>query len=344
MTILDLIQKETNHTYRRVGRLYRGSCPWCGDGGKGHKSDRFAIYPDKERYKCWQCGQEGNAIQFIKIYKKMEYKEAALYLGYDDKNNHHNNHNHHVHHNHHNYHNQDEPLAAPVELWLEQAWPFLIHCQEALQSTVGNRALTWLQGRGLTPATIRLYGLGYNDHDHYVERTAWGLAPESLPNGKPKGIWLPRGIVIPWLVDKELWGLRIRRPIGDPKYYLIPGGQPAALYNADAITPGNPVALVEGEIDALTICQTAFIAVATGSTHGARKLRWLARLATTSTVLVAYDNDDAGNKAAAYWLDALPNTRRWRPYWSDVNQLQQDGINVAAWLAAGLNTALKETL
>lgn len=94
--------------------------------------------------------------------------------------------------------------------------------------------------------------------------------------------------------------------------------------------------IVEGELDALTIGQAGYTAVATGSTHGARRTRWIARLSTASTVLVAYDNDKAGNDAAFYWLEALPNAKRWRPYWSDANQLQQDGVNVATWIAAGL--------
>lgn len=339
MSILELIQSETNISFRKTstaGKQYNGPCPWCGDDGKGSKADRFIIWPDEGRYLCRRCDKKGDDIQFVREYKDMEYREACEYLDYGGRTNHHNHHNHHNNFNHPINHNHEQPLQPPTELWVSQAQPFLLACQERLWRDAGARALTWLQGRGLTDATIQTAGLGYCDSDHYADRADWGLAPETTKDGKPKGLWLPRGVVIPWKVDGALWGVRIRRPAGELKYYFIPGGQPGGLYNADLVTPGQPAIILEGEIDALTICQAGYTAVATGSTHGARRTRWIARLATADPALVTYDNDDAGNQAAAYWLDVLPNAKRWRPYWSDANQMQQDGANVGAWIAAGL--------
>ncbi|MBE7556797.1 MAG: toprim domain-containing protein [Anaerolineales bacterium] len=89
-----------------------------------------------------------------------------------------------------------------------------------------------------------------------------------------------------------------------------------ALYNADALVRGQPVMLLEGEIDCLTVLQAAgdlVVPVATGSVSGARRPRWLARLARASMVLVALDADRAGDTNTRYWLQVLPNARRWRP-------------------------------
>lgn len=337
MTILDLIQQETHHTYRQAGKEYNGPCPWCGDDGKGDKADRFIIWPGKERYWCRRCDRKGDAIQFAREYKHLPYRQAREYVGLNNS-------------------IIDivdtidtidtidtvdsyQPLSPPTEQWLEQAWPFLIACQERLWSDGGAKALAWLRSRGLTDATISAAGLGYCDYDHYVTREDWGLGPETTKDGKPKGLWLPRGVLIPWIVDKELWAIRIRRPTKPEdalRYYFIPGGQASGLYNADKIKPGHPAMIVEGELDALTIGQANYTAAATGSTQGSRRTRWIARLSTASTVLVAYDNDEAGDNAAAYWLEALPHAKRWRPYWGDANQLQQDRVSVAAWIAAGL--------
>ncbi len=101
--------------------------------------------------------------------------------------------------------------------------------------------------------------------------------------------------------------------------------------------------LVEGEFDALTIWQHAgrnIAAVATGSTTAARRPRWLAPLAACCVVLVAFDGDEAGEEAAAYWLRVLPRARRWRPYFGkDANDLATSGGDVAAWILDGLGSA-----
>jgi hypothetical protein len=53
-------------------------------------------------------------------------------------------------------------------------------------------------------------------------------------------------------------------------------------------------------------------------------------------VLVAYDADEAGDRQASYWLQVLPEARRWRPFWADANQMAQDGVDLRAWISAGL--------
>ena len=103
--------------------------------------------------------------------------------------------------------------------------------------------------------------------------------------------------------------------------------------------------LVEGEFDALTIRQEAsdlVVAVASGSTMGARRIKWLARLALAPLVLVAFDADDAGEQASNYWLDVLENARRWRPYWDDASGLAHDGADVRAWIQKGVEYYLSK--
>lgn len=88
----------------------------------------------------------------------------------------------------------------------------------------------------------------------------------------------------------------MRRPAGDPKYAQPAGGSGVALYGADGVNEDLPVVLVEGEFDALAVAQEAsdlVVAVATGSTHGTRHLRWLRLLQAVPVVLVAFDGDEA---------------------------------------------------
>lgn len=228
------------------------------------------------------------------------------------------------------------PVLPPAQTWAEQAQQFVYSCQDSLE---GTKAQKWLNDRGLTDETIFISGIGYNSKDQYQKREKWGLQPERRKDGRPKGVWLPRGIVIPWLMDGEVVKTNIRRPIGDPSYIVIAGGTSTALFGADDIDINKPTVIVEGEIDCLTLQQEArhlVNVVATGSTQGARRTKWLARLSLCPSLLVSFDADQAGNEASAWWIKNLDRAKRWKPYWSDVNQLHQQGVSLVKWIEAAL--------
>ena len=175
-----------------------------------------------------------------------------------------------------------------------------------------------------------------------------------------KRVWLPRGIVIPWAIAGAIWKVNIRRPIpyptqtpppplaagpcnlSPPPKYIQAAGGANGLYAADELIPGRPAIVVEGELDALVVWQAAgdlTTAVATGSTSGARGMRWIVRLALGNPILVATDNDGAtkGEQAARYWLDALgPSARRWRPYLKDPSDMARANLDLRAWIETGL--------
>lgn len=339
MDLLDLITRETGAIYKRktLSGEHCGPCPWCGG------DDRFNIWVgDDPRYWCRGCGRKGDAIQFLRDFDNLPFaqaKEGAALLGLADARRH-------------------SPAApktagdAPTGMWAERAAAFLTACQAALWRTgddgvnVHPRVWDYLARRKLEPATVNWAGLGYNPADRYEDRERWGLPPEMGNQGWPKRVWLPRGLVIPWQLDGELWGLRIRRPTkpgDDVRYRAVPTPNPAEpLYLADQVRTDRPAMLVEGELDALTIWQTAgdlVVPVATGAKDRARRVRWLARLATVTALLVAFDADTGGDDGAAYWLAALPHARRWRPYWGDVNDMARAGADVRAWVLAGLANA-----
>src|SRR5258708_32111825 len=57
-----------------------------------------------------------------------------------------------------------------------------------------------------------------------------------------------------------------------------------------------------------------------------------------SQVLVCYDADKAGDKASKYWLTSVSNARRWRPLYSDANDMLNGGVDIATWIKVGLET------
>jgi DNA primase len=198
----------------------------------------------------------------------------------------------------------------------------------------------------LTEATIKRFRLGWNFQDRYDDPSLWGF-----DGGKM--IYIPKGLIIPWTYKGQVVGLRVRRPddavanANGPRYISVRVYPQTNnhrrdhnfLYNADALKPGRPAILVEGEIDTQSVWQEGgdlVAAVATGSVSNGRGPYWQARLAEASVVLVAFDADDAGDNNSLFWTKTLPNAIRWRPLASDPNAMLQEGLDLRAWVQAGL--------
>jgi hypothetical protein len=358
--LLTLISRDTRlrKTSAHNGGEYSGPCPICRRG-----TDRFKVWPYaghgpiKGQWACLGpaagrsgCDRGGDAIQYLRERDGIGYREACDRLGLAMQKN-----------------TQSSPrrvevpeaessvdvLQPPNTTWQAHGGGWAARCAVLLWSDEGVRARDYLHKRGLNDGVLRRFNVGYNPVDVYEDHAAWGLP---CPDQGTHRIWIPRGVTFPWVVDGTLWRLNVRRPLtpsqiaaGQAKY-IGPAGFANALYNADSLRARsgqyNPVVLVEGEIDALTIAQACgdeIAAVATGSTAGARRKQWIWRLAQAPVVLVAFDWDKgsdnfspgAGERAAAWWLNALPNAQRLRPLLHDVNSLP-DPEEVRGWIARAL--------
>ncbi len=235
------------------------------------------------------------------------------------------------------------PCAAPDILWQCQAEDVARAAVDALWSDVGAKARRWLAARGFADDILAAAGIGFHAQDTFDDPRMWGLPADH------KKLCVPRGITIPWVIDHAYWRLSVRRALspaqeaqGEPKY-RGPAGQGNGLYRSGAeFDPARPTVLVEGEFDALAVWQATggtVNAVALGSTTGARRVRWLSRLAPCPIVLVATDHDPdpaKGEQAAQYWLQALPHARRWRPYLKDCAAMLQAGMDIEGWVDQGL--------
>ena len=312
-TILDHVPTKLRWKAHTNGGEHAGACPWCGG------NDRFRVWPhsgEYGRFWCRQCGRSGDTITLIKDLRGLSYQEACESIGVALK-------------PLKRTSRATKPLEPPSKIWRARAWSLTEESISLLWTDQGARARKWLRERGLGEETMHLALLGYNPHDRREPARKWGLDQET-------DIFIPRGITIPWMIDSDIWRFNVRRPAGTPRY-IGPAGSSNGLYNVDDIVANYPVVLVEGEIDALSVMQaTSIPAVATGSTSGSRRQRWLVSLMKASTTLIAFDCDEAGEKAAAFWYEALPNGRRLRPYWDDANKMLQDGIDLKQWIGQGL--------
>ena len=65
---------------RRVGLELVGACPVCGDGGKGSRSNRFAVHLRKNVWLCRQCNVGGGVVDFVMHLDGVGFKEAVAVL------------------------------------------------------------------------------------------------------------------------------------------------------------------------------------------------------------------------------------------------------------------------
>lgn len=55
-----------------------GDCPFCGDGDAD--AERLKVTPDKNAWKCWNCGKHGNNLDLVTLLEDMSLPKAAIHL------------------------------------------------------------------------------------------------------------------------------------------------------------------------------------------------------------------------------------------------------------------------
>lgn len=373
MNLLDLAQKHV--TLRRVsgnkGGEWHGPCPACGTSqADPSKSDRFVVWPESDGWMCRNCGA-GDAIEFLRKFEGMTCPEAHEALGKScdsttcpvrDK----------------CRMARDRVRAAahvpdltpptikrptvtswqaaeatgPASTWRDKAAVMVEWCHRQL---LGNREqLDYLASRGLPIEAVKRFRLGWNPEDLYRARSAWGVPEEiSTKTGKPKKLWLPKGLVIPYFDAVGVHRLQIRQPEGEPRYYWLPGS------GDDVLIMGEKTAaciVVESALDALLIAwQAGDVAAALplGTCSARPKQSAAAILEQTLCILVALDfeprenpktgkTENPGGQAAQWWTTNFPQAIRWPvPQGKDPGEYHQAGGDLRGWIVAGLPPGLR---
>lgn len=340
MNILELITAD-GFTFKRVAAThcgeYAGPCPFCGG------NDRFLIWPEHKggRYWCRGCEKTGDAIQYTRDTRGLSFAEACQALGISKN----------------GYRKKwsrptpDKPVFRPKkhdhppELWAQKAETFLKAAQARLWTPDGQAARNILFGKGLTEETIRRAGIGFNPAEVYRDRQDWGLAREVRSDGRPKRLWIPAGLVIPLRYDEGLARLRVRRsdPGEGPRYVNVVGSSLAPMI----LEPQRTVfVIVESELDAWLCWQEAgdLIGVmAMGSAGMKPDQNAHALLSGASLILNGLDYDPAGARYAwKFWPETYgKKVIRWPvPVGKDPSDAWQRGLNIRAWIEAGLSESI----
>ena len=332
------------------GGEYASACPYCQDG-----KDRFHLWPLKNRFWCRQCGKTGDLIQFLRDIDNLSFREAAEAAGKDLT----------------SYQAKRRrpvgPVAAttappapayvphavsmPSETWCAQSAKLI---EWAHAHLLGNRAqLDYLAGRGLDIDAVRRFGLGWIPGNPktgapaiYRQRSAWGLERIEKPDGKPKMLWIPRGLVLPAFGPDGFTPrrIRIRRPPEDVtpqmaiKYYVLPGSDMAPL----SILSRNAKAwvVVEAELDAMLLAGAGgrlLNVLGLGSSVTRPDAETDAALAEAHAILLSLDADTPGAEACAWWESRYRRTRRHPvPQGKDPGEAYSMGCDLRRWLYTAL--------
>ena len=308
--IVDVISQYVH--LQKKGSNYTCCCPFHNE-----KTPSFSVNQARQIYKCFGCGEGGSVITFLQKYENMTFPEAIKFLA------------------------ERAGVALPEETnskanrarenrrarLLEVNKEAAKYYYYILRSTRGDVGMDYLERRGLTEETRNQFGLGYatvsgNDIVAYLKSKGFkdeeirdsGLASFSEQKGLSSKFW--NRVMFPIQDSNHRvigFGGRVMGE-GEPKYLNSPETEifdkSRNLYglNFARTSRKKNFILCEGYMDVIALHQAGFnqavASLGTAFTSGQANL--LRRY--TTDVLLAYDSDGAGTKAAIRAIQILRET------------------------------------
>ena len=300
--IVDVIGRVV--TLKKAGANYKGLCPFHNE-----KTPSFMVSEDKQIFNCFGCGTKGDVIEFVQKYYNLDFhgaleKLAAEYgidisrSGFGD----------------------DNKRAALYELNREAAAFFYRNF-----TTKANPGYAYMAKRGIEPATMRKFGIGYAEDDwnalrnHFEAKNAdkqslIALGLLSSSKGKDYDKFRDR-VMFPIINTRgKVIGFG-GRAIGDgtPKYLNSPESivfqKKNNLYGLNLtrtdISREDCAILVEGYMDVISLYQHGVrnVSASLGTALTENQAAMLKRY--TNNVVLCYDADEAGQNAALRGMDIL---------------------------------------
>lgn len=297
---------------QKKGSSYFGLCPFHNE-----KSPSFSVSPGKQMYYCFGCGAGGNVFTFVMNYENFTFPEAIKALAeragvdlpeieYSDE-----------------IKKKENKRAKLLEVNKEAAKYFYYQLRSK-QGAVGYRYLT---GRELSDETMKKFGLGFanktsDDLTRYLKNKGYsdeilkeaGLASFEERFGMHDKFWNRVMFPIQDINHRVIgFGGRVMGD-GEPKYL---NSQETPVFDKSRNLYGlnfartarkNNIILCEGYMDVIAMHQAGFnqAAASLGTAFTPGQANLLRRY--TEEVLLAYDSDGAGVKAALRAIAILKET------------------------------------
>ena len=305
--IVDVVSQYVRLT--KKGNSYFGLCPFHNE-----KTPSFSVTPGKQMYYCFGCGAGGNVFNFIMEYENYTFGEALKHLAdragvelpkieYSRE-----------------VRQKAQEKAELLEINKQAAQYF--YYQRRTEN--GQTGLDYLTNRGLSEETMRKFGLGYSDRAggglyRYLKAKGYpddrlresGLFNVDERHGMYDKFW--NRVIFPIMdVNNRVIGFG-GRVMGDakPKYLNSPEtkifDKSRNLYglNIARTTRKKYLILCEGYMDVISMHQAGFtnavasLGTALTSGHASLLKRY------TQEVLLLYDSDEAGIRAALRGIPIL---------------------------------------
>ena len=305
--IVDVVSQYVRLT--KKGNSYFGLCPFHNE-----KTPSFSVTPGKQMYYCFGCGAGGNVFNFIMEYENYTFGEALKHLAdragvelpkieYSRE-----------------VRQKAQEKAELLEINKQAAQYFYYQ----LRTEKGQTGLDYLKNRGLSEETMRKFGLGYSDRAggglyRYLNAKGYpddrlresGLFNVDERHGMYDKFW--NRVIFPIMdVNNRVIGFG-GRVMGDakPKYLNSPEtkifDKSRNLYglNIARTTRKKYLILCEGYMDVISMHQAGFtnavasLGTALTSGHASLLKRY------TQEVLLLYDSDEAGIRAALRGIPIL---------------------------------------
>ena len=288
---------------QKKGSNYFGLCPFHHE-----KSPSFSVSQSKQMYHCFGCGVSGNVFTFVMEYENYTFREAVELLA--DRSG--------VKLPKMEYSKEAKAQADLRAALLEINKMAANYFYYQLKQPQGQQGCQYLMGRGLTEQTIRRFGLGYSN------KTSNDLYQFLRSKGYEDSILKETGLVtIEERGARDKFWNRVMFPImdvnnrvigfggrvmgdGEPKYLNSPETKlfdKSRNLNYARLSREKFILLCEGYMDVIAMHQAGFtnavasLGTAFTSQHAALLKRY------TDQVVLTYDSDGAGVKAA---LRAIP--------------------------------------
>ena len=306
--IVSIISEYT--TLQKRGSSYTGLCPFHHE-----KTPSFSVSADKQLYYCFGCGAGGNVITFLMQKENMSFVETVRILAERSG----------VKLDEHYLSEEEIEKNKKRQKLLEVLRQSARFFYFALKDERNTEAFQYLIERGLHPETIKQFGLGYAPSEYnalyqYLQKKGYSdelILESGLCLKSKKGLIYDRfasRIIYPIFdVTQKVIAFGGRVMDGSlPKYLNSPENilfnKSNTLYGLQFAKQSNSsyFILVEGYMDVIAMHQAGFTqtVASLGTAFTPLHAKLLKRY--TKEVVILYDSDAAGQKAA---LRAIPILR-----------------------------------